>query len=666
MTGLTAERLDALLDPGAVTIVGASPNGFLTEHLLRNFANHSCRFRGDVHFVNPGYRRLFGRPCVPTVADIEGELGVVYLLLGLKDCMPVLEALPSRPRAVVVFAEGSPPGAVERHEDDIARWGDENGVPILGPQSNGLVSVNAGLLGLLVPVVERLRPGGVALLAQSGGVLGGMVKQLSQRGVGLHSALEYGTACQLPMEQLGSRLLERDDVRLIGVYADGVGSTTGFAAMLRRARELGKLVVFMIGGRSDAGRRAAASHSGMAATPRAVLTGLADQYGALSVGTLDELVWSIEAVAAVGFARHRGPGVALFSDSGGGNVAMADALELAGVPLREPSAATKAELRVPADEQCNPVDFGSASMGHADAVNDITATMAADRDYGICAYASILGIPRNEQSVHLGHIDDFAHEVAAAGKVPFVAGILPFLPDDTVIGTAVVGMGSIESAAKLRALTMLADDSPPPATVADSTTDGGAVAVPETGGRARAALADLGLSWPAAVEVGAAVDLPAELPMAFPVIVKSEAGLPHRQKLGGVLHGVADAETLRHAVEFLVRRFGGPVSIARMVRHETEYFVGAYRVDGDVVLLFGPGGGSAEQTAAVRVAPLDGPDLARWTRRAGAQAAAFADLLARVQDWMLAHEDVVSLDLNPVTVDAGRLVALDAKIERAW
>lgn len=655
-------ELDALLHPRAVTVVGASPNGYLTEHLLRNFRNHSIRFRGDVHFVNPGYRSLFGYRCVPSVADIEGELGIVYLLVRLKDCMAVLEALPSRPQGVAVFAEASEPDAVERYEEDIARWGDEHDVPILGPQSNGLVAVEAGFLGLLVPVVERLRPGNVALLAQSGGVLGGMVKQLSQRGVGLHSALEYGTACQLSMDRLGTWLLEDDEVKLIGVYADGVGSTAGFAAMLRRARELGKLVVFMIGGRSDAGRRAAASHSGMAATPRAVLTGLAEQYGALSVGTLDELVWSIQAVAQVGFARHRASGVALFSDSGGGNVAMADALDLAGLSLAEPSAETKTRLGVPFGTQCNPVDFGSASMGKADTVNEITASMAADDGYGVYAYASILGIPRHEQSVHLGHIDDFAREVADAGKVPFVAGILPFLPDDTVIGTAVTAMGSIESAAKIRALNMLA---PPSSFVSDKTdVSSPPAAVPVTGIRAQQALAPLGLEWPATVEVRSTSDIPDELP--YPVIVKSEAGLAHRLKSGGLLPGVPDAETLRPAVEYLSRRFGGPVSIAEMVSIEAEYFIGAYRVDGGVALLFGPGGGGAERTAAARLAPVDEADLIRWTKTAGGQAAAFAGLLARVQEWMSEHEDVVSLDLNPVAVVGGRLVALDAKIEHAW
>jgi acyl-CoA synthetase (NDP forming) len=667
------EFIDGLLAPRAMTIVGASPNGYLTEHLLRNVANHTCRFRGDVNLVNPGYRRLFGRVCVPSVAQLTGEIGVLYLLVSLKDCMAVLDALPSRPQGVVVFAEASPPGAPVRYEDDIAAWGREHGVPALGPQSNGLLATTTNCLGFVVPIVEDIAAGNVALLAQSGGILGGMVKYFGQHHVGMYAALEYGTGCMLSMETLGRWLLERDQVRVVAVYADGVGSVSEFAAMLRRADELGKTVVFMIGGSSDAGRRAAASHSGMATTPRAVLRGLARQFHAVAVDTLDEVVWSVEALTAVGYRRHPGRGVALFSDSGGGTVVMADALAAAGITLAEPLPGTKERLGITPGTSANPMDFGSASMGQNAAINDATATLAVDEQYGICAYASILGIPRHEQSVHLGQLADFAATVTAAGKLAFIASTLPFRPNGTLIDDAVVGLGSVESAAKLRALGVLGDPTahrPAERPPAEATEDAVPTLPPVTGADAVAELAELPLTWPVTLICAAATDVTDTLAVPFPVVAKSEAGLPHRAKVGGVLHGIADARVLRSAVAYLVDRFGGPVSVSETVPHDEAYFVGAYR-DGDVLaLLFGPGGSAAEQHAEVRVAPATTEALREAAEpHAGAHAEQLALVLLALQEWMLARPDVESVDLNPLVVRSSDedacLVALDAKIQRS-
>jgi acyl-CoA synthetase (NDP forming) len=665
--------LDGLLAPRAVTVVGASPNGYLTEHLLRNFANLSCRYRGPINFVNPSYRRLFGYECVPDVSAISGEIGVLYLLVAPDACLPVLESLPALPQCVVVFAEGSQPGAGARYEDEIARWGWEHSVPILGPQSNGLVIPSADFLGLVVPIVEDLRSGSVALLSQSGGILGGMVKYLSQRMVGIHSALEFGTGCMLSMEQLGHALLERDDVHVVAMYADGVASMTDFAAMLARAEQLRKIVIFMIGGSSDAGGRAAASHSGMATTPRAILSGLASQFGALQVATLDELVWSVEAIDAAGARRFSGDRVALFSDSGGADVVMADAISAVGLELVEPRPETKRALGVPETEPVNPVDFGSQSMGHSASVNHVIATVGADEQFGISAFASILGIPRNEQSVHLGQLADFAAEIAGLGKIPFIASLFPFLPTETAIQSAVIGMGSIESAVKLRALSALGD--PISALVTDGPAATGAEGVealegvgspaPVTGSDAEAALASLPLAWPASrmLDSIAELDSAAELPR-YPLVVKSEAGLAHRAKLGGVLHGIEDRETLASAVAYLVRRFNGPVSVTETVPHTDEFFVGTYRTGAMVTLLFGPGGGQAEERAEVRVSPVSDAQFDRMVRpHAGLDAPKYVGLLRELERWMLDHPEVESVDLNPIILSNGELTALDAKIQ---
>ena len=202
-------------------------------------------------------------------------------------------------------------------------------------------------------------------------------------------------------------------------------------------------------------------------------------------------------------------------------------------------------------------------MGHSASVNGATAAVAADEQYGICVYASILGIPRNEQSVHLGQLDDFAATVTGQGKVPFIASTLPFRADGTVIGGAVIGMGSLQVGCQAARAWRARAPNPECRPGQDGPAPGSS---PGTGRGHRPGCSPAG-HWcrrgcrarraaagrPVTLMLGAASDVTDTLAVPYPVVAKSEAGLLHRAKVGGVLHGIADARVLRSAVAYLGR-----------------------------------------------------------------------------------------------------------------
>ncbi len=661
--------LERLLLPPAITIVGASPNGHITSHLLHNLENRSCRFGGRVHLVNPAYARLFDRPCLRSPAEIEGEPGLVYLLVRPEACLPSLEALGERAHGVILFPDAShEPGG---YEEAVSAWGRAHDVGVLGPQSNGLVSLPGRVHGLLIPVAERLAAGEVAILAQSGGVLGGLVKSLAQRRVGLHAALEYGTGCMLGLEELAMALLRRPEVRLLALYADGLASVDGFARVLETAERAGKAVVAMIAGLSDGARRAVASHSGMAVTPRRVLRGLASQHGALLVDTLDELVWSIEALHGVGYERPPGSEVAVFSDSGGGAIALADALASQGLGLVEPEGEARDRIGARFGTALNPFDFGSASMGHVREQAEDVRAVASEPRYGVFAFASTIGLATAEQSVHVAQIDEFTATVEGLGRFPLIASPVPLAADDPdpLQGRrALLGLGSLESAAKIRALACwarggAASSAPPvPRPRRAPAAPGRASASVISGRPAQGLLRDLPVAWPSQTWLSTLADLDASPRIPFPVVVKTEAGLAHRARLGGVLPGIDSERDLRNAVRYLLDRFGGPISIAQLVPHDEEYFLGAYREAAMTLILLGAGGAQAED-ADVRLAPLR-PEQARAfaERHAPDRWKEVTELLLAFQDWLQGAPWVEAVDLNPVVPGAVGLVVLDAKI----
>jgi acetate---CoA ligase (ADP-forming) len=659
------KMLKRLIAPPAVTIVGASPNGHLTEHLLGNLANRSCRFTGPVHLVNPNYTRLFDRACVPSVDRIPGEPGLVYLHLPAEACLGALIGLRERPHGVVLFPDAS--HVAGGYEEKIAVWGREHGVGILGPQSNGLVSLPGRVHGLLIPVAETLIPGPVAILGQSGGVLGGMVKYLAQRGIGMYAALEFGTSCMLSPEELALWLLDMPEVRLVALYADGLASIDAFAEVLKVAQEMDKAVVFMVAGTSEAARRAVASHSGMAATPRRILEGVAAQFGAILARTLDELVWSIEALDAVAYERPSGRQIAVFSDSGGGGIAMADALAVQDMPLAGPSRVARELIGGRFGSVLNPFDFGSASMGHVREQAADVRSVATDPRYGVFAFASTIGMAAREHSVHVTQLDEFTATIEGLGKVPFVASPFPFERDGAVPRGkhAVLGLGSAESAVKMKALatwakaaTKAAPEAQAVELLADSTVDSAAVV---TGREARSILGGMPVKWPAETSITKAADLDGAA-FAYPAVVKTEAGVAHRAIAGGVLIGIDNEKDLRNAAVYMLDRFGGPVSVAEQVAHDREYFLGAYRQDGLSVLLLGAGGSQAE-SAAARLAPLTATQARDFAERTDPMCAeSLTTLVLAFQKWFLAESWVEAVDMNPIVLRGDALVALDAKI----
>lgn len=664
--------LASLLAPPAITVVGASPNGQVTHHLLRNLENRSCAFPGTVNLVNPRYSRIFDRPCVGSVSDLTGRPGLVYLLVPAAACLPSLEQLAEAPDGVVLYPEAS--GSADGYEVDVTAWGRANGVPILGPQSTGVVSVGARLLGLLAPVVEEIGAGGVAVLSQSGGVLAGIVKYLAQELVGVHSGIAFGTAAMLSFEELGRFLLGQPEVRVLAVYADGISSPETLATLLCCAEEANKPAVVMIGGATDAGRRAVASHSGAAATPRRVIEGIGLQHNAVMAGSLDDLVWSIAALDGISYRQLAGREVALFTDSGGGGIAVADALGSKNVRLVDPLPATQSLVGPISGTSWNPFDFGSRSLGEISDQAVYVERLGADPQFGVCAYASTQGIPIAEQSVQIRQIDQFVDVVHRIGKIPFVASPIPFArrPEDLSLARrAILGRGSAETAVKLRAIATWTD-------AADTVTDEPAPSrgpasswstppIPEgesplTGEKARLILYQIPVGWPSEVCVSSLAELDALGNVAFPVVVKSEANLAHRAVVGGVLPGIRNPRDLRNATAFLLERFARPVSISEQVVHDEEFFAGALREATTIMLLFGRGGGLAE-SAEVHLVPMTRLQAVRLAKRhAPDLVPAFTDLLLALQDCVLQRPWIEAVDMNPIVSAGGRLCALDAKV----
>ncbi len=359
--------LEPLVRPRSVAIVGASadvrrtagkPAVYLKKH----------GFQGRVYLVNPRYPEINGLPCVPRVVDLPEVPDVGLVLLGPEAAIDAVRQLAQLgvPAAIVLaggFAEIDASGAQRQAQLLEAAAG----MRLLGPNTIGMVNVadQTALSASGALELERLAPGQVAIVSQSGGMLGALLSRGASRGMGFSRLISTGNEADVDVCDAIEYLLDDDATRVIGLYLESVRRPERFRELAGRAAERGKpLAVFKIG-RSEAGAQSATSHTGAVAGTDRMYDALFKQTGAVRVETLDGL---LDAASGLVFGRQvRGRRLGILTSTGGGGSLVAEACGLRGFEVPAPDAPTSERLRAALSGESamadrNPIDLTLANL----------------------------------------------------------------------------------------------------------------------------------------------------------------------------------------------------------------------------------------------------------------------------------------------------------------
>ncbi|MFF7976822.1 acetate--CoA ligase family protein [Streptomyces sp. NPDC007905] len=342
--------------PESVAVIGASdaggrPNTGITRQLL----DWAERVGARVHPVHPTRPSVFGIPCTASVADLPEQVDLAVLLVA--DPLPVIEELAEvKVRFAVAFASGfaetgeAGAEAQERLADAVRR----SGLRLLGPNTN---------LNAFERFREDLDGPAIALITQSGHQ-GRPVFALQELGIRLSHWAPTGNEADLESADFISYFAEQPEVGAIACYVEGLKDGRAFLLAADRAARRGVPVVAVKVGRTEAGARTAASHTGKLTGADDVVDAAMRQYGVIRVDGLDEL----QDTAAL-LARARAPraeGVVVYSISGGTGAHVADLAAGTGLRLPTLSQDRQAELHQWIPEYlsvANPVDSGGHPVG---------------------------------------------------------------------------------------------------------------------------------------------------------------------------------------------------------------------------------------------------------------------------------------------------------------
>jgi acetate---CoA ligase (ADP-forming) len=357
--------LDRFFRPESVAVVGASdaegrPNTGITRQLLA----WAERVGARLHPVHPTRPSVFGIPCSPSVADLPEQVDLAVLLVS--DPLPLIDELAeAKVKFAVAFASGfaetGEEGALaqQRLAAAVAR---SEGLRLLGPNTN----LNA---------FERFRDDldgpAIALITQSGHQ-GRPVFSLQELGIRLSHWAPTGNEADLETSDFISYFAERPEVGAIACYIEGLKDGRSFLLAADRAARRGVPVVAVKVGRTEAGARTAATHTGKLTGADAVVDAAMRQYGVIRVDGLDELQDTATLLArarrprAEAASRPVADGVVVYSISGGTGAHFADLATEAGLRLPTLSEAKQSELHqwIPGYlNVANPVDNGGHPVG---------------------------------------------------------------------------------------------------------------------------------------------------------------------------------------------------------------------------------------------------------------------------------------------------------------
>lgn len=690
--------LARLLDPASIAIVGASDNpdkiGGRPIHYMRRHG-----YAGTLYPINPQRAEVQGERAWPNLAALPAAPDLAIVAVAGEQAVRAVDdcAALGVSAAIVISAGFSETGEAGRAlQDAMTARARAAGMRIVGPNSQGLANFGNGAIASFSTMFLEVAPGDgpVAVISQSGGMCAMVYGLLRQRGIGVRHVHATGNEADVSVAELACATLRDPEVGCVLLYLESLREAGPLAEAAALARARGVPLIVVKSGRSEAGARAAASHTGALANEDRAVDAFFEHHGILRARDPQELVRYAE--LALRSPLPQGPRVVVVSNSGASCVLASDAAAERGLEIAPLAPATQQALagRLPGyATTVNPVDITAALLSNNGLFGQVLPVIGADP----AADMFLLDIPVAGRGYD---VDSFAKDAAGFAQAASRPVVVVAWQDNVaatfrarglpVYADEIQAMDALSALLRLRRLRERDGVAPASqsAVAADPAPDAAGGFLSEAA--SLALLADNGLAViEHAVCRTADEAIAAWRRIGAPVALKAcSAQLPHKSEHGLVALGLDDEAALRAAFSHQAQTLGkldvrdGVWLVARMQRGLHECALGA-RVDpvlGPVVMI-GSGGKYVEalHDVAVLMPPFDAAQVLEKLRglRIGAllqgvrgdppaDVAALAQQAVALGNYALAAGPrLASVDINPVMVGAvGQgAVAVDALVE---
>jgi len=325
-------KLAYLFEPRSIAVIGASDDpAKYGNRVMQSIID--AGYEWPIYPVNPTMSEVLGRKCFPTMQSLPEPVELAFIVIparlavgAVKDCV-VAEV-----KGIVIITAGFGEVGEEglRAEAEIARLCSEAGIPAVGPNCMGVVCFSQHMIGTMTMDHLEGEPGDTAFISQSGTYGITTLNQGLAAGVGFSKFVSSGNEAVTKFSDYLEYFGEDDATRVIMGYVESLKDAERFVPVAKEVSKK-KPVVVMKFGRTGAGTRAAASHTGALAGSHDVYSAAFKQCGVVEVTRTQDLVNT--AMAFRTQPLPRGKRMAIVGISGGFAVAAADYIAELGLEL---------------------------------------------------------------------------------------------------------------------------------------------------------------------------------------------------------------------------------------------------------------------------------------------------------------------------------------------
>ena len=382
-------RMKALFNPTSVAVIGASENeAKLGFHVMKSLTKGG--FPGKIIPINPGSEEIMGLKTFPSIAELSYDIDLAIVVLPAKMVPAIFkECLAKGVQGIVLitagFREIDDPMGAELHEQ-LAGIVNEAHVPVIGPNTFGMINLHANLNASFTPEFSLVRKGRIGLVSQSGGMCHLISFIAMRERVGFSKIVGIGNRLNVDFERMISYLMEDQDTDVIALYMEGIDQPRQLQEMARGLRGRKPIVAYKTG-IGNLGDQASRSHTGSIAGRSDVYSGAFSQAGVLEVRSVEELLDTAKALAR--FPVLPGNRVAILSSQAGPGISAADICQRSDLTIVSFADQTQNrinEILPPLALRTNPVDMGPAWYNSEALVGIVRAVMEDDNVEGILLF----------------------------------------------------------------------------------------------------------------------------------------------------------------------------------------------------------------------------------------------------------------------------------------
>lgn len=700
------QSLEPLFNPKSVAVLGASTNPYKIGYIqLKSLLDGG--FGGAIYPINPKASEIEGIACYPSIDAVPGEVDLAIFCVGADQIEDNLnECAKKNVKAAIIFASGYAEIGEEgiKLQQNLADIAEKNGIRIIGPNCVGLVNTTNGMIGTFSPAILAVplhEEKAVGYVSQSGafGVLTYMAA--AQKGLSFNYFASVGNEMETEFSDVVEYMIHDPKTKVITGYLEGAKNTKKLRRLAIEALNRKKPIVLMKTGRSSAGSRAAASHTGSLAGSDLIYDAFFRQSGIVRVDDYEDIITFSKLFLSNKLPK--GKNTVLITSSGGRGINEADRCEGLGLSIIPLCEETQNEIKkhIPSFGSArNPIDLtAAASVTNPELfVAPLRALVADPNVHNIILTEFPLGWgPDNP------HLQEFIEICKNSDKFVFVTTFplegmsvpkgkealekngIPVIPGDL---NPIKGLAKLveysERYKKHQQITNLEDYSPkakiqlplqmgPTLSESQATEILDFYEIPTT----RRTIA---------TTVEEAVDFANSI--GYPVVLKVDsADIPHKTEADAIRlniqneHEVMKAftEIYQNARNYKVDAQINGISVQEMLPEGTEVIIGATKDPNfGPVVMFGLGGIFVEvfKDISFRVAPLTRADAVEMIEEVkgkallkGARGKAQADIeaiievLLKVSQLVTDNEEIIEeLDINPLIVYENGVKAADAMI----